>query len=72
MPGANQRAEPAETSPPSVRVKSAKHKRPYGVKQNVFLSDNEMEELQKKYQKEQIEKAIENYSDWNFERIFNT
>lgn len=72
MPGANQRAEPAGTSPPSVRVKSAQQKRPYGVNQNVFLSDNEMEELQKKYQKEQIEKAIENYSDWNFERIFNT
>lgn len=72
MPGANQRAEPAETSPPSVRVKSAQQKRSYGVNQNVFLSDNEMEELQKKYQKEQIEKAIENYSDWNFERISNT
>lgn len=64
MPGANQRVGPTGTSPPSVRTKSAQQKKPYGINQNVFLSDNEMKELQKKYTKEQIEKAIDNYSDW--------
>lgn len=71
LPGLNQKSEPTGTSPPSVRAKSAQQKKPYGVNQNVFLSTNELEELQKKYTKEQTDKAIELYSEWKADKGAN-
>ena len=60
MPGLNQISVQAETSSPARITKSSqKLKKPYGANQNVFLSDNEMEELLKKHTKEQVDKAIE-------------
>lgn len=72
MPGVNQISVQAETSPPSGITKSSpKLKKPYGVSQNVFLSTNELEELQKKYTKEQTDKAIELYSEWKADKGAN-
>lgn len=71
MPGVNQKSEPTGTSPPSVRAESAQQKKPYGVNQNVFLSDNEMEDLLKNHTKEQTDKAIELYSEWKADKGAN-
>lgn len=55
----------------SPQARITKLKKPYGVNQNVFLSDSEMEELQKKYTKEQTDKAIELYSEWKADKGAN-
>ena len=73
-PGANKSSDSAMNSLPDAdaRKKSAQSKKkPYGVNQNVFLSDNEMEELLKTRSKEQIEKAINLYSDWKISKGAN-
>ena len=50
MPGLNQISVQAEASPPARITKpSQKQKKLYGANQNVFLSDNEMEELLKNH-----------------------
>ena len=72
MPGLNQISVQAEASPPARITKpSPKFKKPYGANQNVFLSDNEMEELLKNYTKEQTDKAIELYSEWKADKGAN-
>lgn len=72
IPGLNQISVQAETSSP-VRItkSSTKLKKPYGANQNVFLSDNEMEELLKNHTKEQTDKAIELYSEWKADKGAN-
>ena len=72
MTGLNQISVQAEASPPARITKpSQKQKKPYGANQNVFLSDNEMEELLKNHTKEQTEKAIELYSEWKEDKGAN-
>ena len=72
VPGADKTPETAKTSPPMEPAKSASQKKkPYGVNQNVFLSDNEMEELLKTHSKEQTEKAISLYGDWKISKGAN-
>ena len=72
MPGLNQISVQAEASPPARITKpSPKQKKPYGANQNVFLSDREMEELLKNRTKEQIDKAIELYSEWKADKGTN-
>lgn len=72
LPGLNQISVQAETSPRARITKSStKLKKPYGINQNVFLSTNELEELQKKYTKEQTDKAIELYSEWKADKGAN-
>ena len=56
---------------PTVQTKSPQQKKPYGVNQNVFLYDNEMEELLKNHTKEQIDKAIDLYSEWKVSKGAN-
>ena len=60
-----------ERPPPTVHTKSPQQKKPYGVNQNVFLYDNEMEELLKNHTKEQIDKAIDLYSEWKISKGAN-
>ena len=72
MPGLNQISVQAEASLPARITKpSQKQKKPYGANQNVFLSDNEMEELLKNHTKEQTDKAIELYSEWKADKGAN-
>ena len=72
MPGLNQIFVQAEASSPArITNPSPKQKKPYGANQNVFLSDNEMEELLKNYTKEQTDKAIELYSEWKADKGAN-
>ena len=72
MPGLNQISVQAEASPPArITKQSPKLKKPYGANQNVFLSDNEMEELLKNHTKEQADKAIELYSEWKADKGAN-
>lgn len=72
VPGANKTSETVKTSPPVEPAKTAlQKKKPYGVNQNVFLSDNEMEEILKTHSKEQIEKAINLYGDWKISKGAN-
>lgn len=72
MPGLNQISVQAEAFPPARITKpSQKQKKPYGANQNVFLSDNEMEELLKNHTKEQTDKAIELYSEWKADKGAN-
>ena len=72
MPGLNQISVQAEASPPARITKpSPKLKKPYGTSQNVFLSDNEMEELLKNHTKEQTDKVIELYSEWKADKGAN-
>ena len=72
MPGLNQISVQAEASPPARITKpSQKQKKPYGANQNVFLSDNEMEELLKNHTKEETDKAIELYSEWKADKGAN-
>ena len=70
VPGAKQ-TELTETSPPTVQTKASQQKKPYGVNQNVFLSDNEMKSLLTNHTKEQIEKAIDLYSEWKISKGAN-
>lgn len=68
MPGINQISVQAEASPTARITKpSQKEKKPYVVNQNVYLSDNELGELLKNHTKEQVDKAIELYSEWKAE-----
>ena len=68
MPGLNQISVQAEASPTARITKpSQKEKKPYGVNQNVYLSDNELGELLKNHTKKQVDKAIELYSEWKAE-----
>ena len=60
-----------EKPPPTVKTKASQQKKPYGVNQNVFLSDNEMEELLRTYTKDQIDKAIELYGEWKISKGAN-
>ena len=72
MPGINQISVQAEASPPARITKpSQKEKKPHGVNQNVYLSDNELEELLKNHTKEQVDKAIELYSEWKADKGAN-
>ena len=72
MPGLNQISVQAEASLPArITNPSQKQKKPYGANQNVFLSDNEMEELLKNHTKEQTDKAIELYSEWKADKGAN-
>lgn len=72
VPGADKASDPAMSSPPDARTKSVpQQKKPYGVNQNVFLSDNEMEELLRTYTKDQIDKAIELYGEWKISKGAN-
>ena len=72
MTGLNQISVQAEASPPARITKpSPKQKKPYGANQNVFLSDNEMDELLKNHTKAQTEKAIELYSEWKEDKGAN-
>lgn len=72
MPGLNQISVQAEASLPArITNPSQKQKKPYGTNQNVFLSDNEMEELLKNHTKEQTDKAIELYSEWKADKGAN-
>lgn len=72
MPGLNQISVQAKTSSLARITKSSpKQKKPYGANQNVFLSDNEMEELLKNHTKEQTDKAIELYSGWKADKGAN-
>lgn len=60
-----------ERHPPTVQTKSPQQKKPYGVNQNVFLSDNEMETLLTNHSKEQIDKAIDLYGEWKISKGAN-
>ena len=60
-----------EKPPPTVKTKASQQKKPYGVNQNVFLSDNEMESLLTNHTKEQIDKAIDLYSEWKISKGAN-
>ena len=60
-----------ERPPPMAQTKSSQQKKPYGVNQNVFLSDNEMKSLLTNHTKEQIEKAIDLYSEWKINKGAN-
>ena len=72
MPGLNQISVQAEASLPArITNPSQKQKKPYGANQNVFLSDNEIEELLKNHTKEQTDKAIELYSEWKADKGAN-
>lgn len=68
----SKQTEPSDNSSTKTHPKSSQQqKKPYGVNQNVFLSDNEMEELLKTHSKEQIEKAINLYDDWKISKGAN-
>lgn len=56
---------------PTAQTKSSQQKKPYGVNQNVFLSDNEMKSLLTNHTKEQIDKAIDLYSEWKISKGAN-
>ena len=71
MPSAKQSTDSTESPLPVATKKSSQQKKPYGVNQNVFLSDNEMDELLKKHTKGQIDKAIELYSEWKISKGAN-
>ena len=60
-----------ERPPPTVQTKSPQQKKPYGVNQNVFLSDNEMKTLLTNHTKEQIDKAIDLYGEWKINKGAN-
>ena len=60
-----------ERPPPMAQTKSSQQKKPYGVNQNVFLSDNEMKSLLTNHTKEQIDKAIDLYSEWKISKGAN-
>ena len=70
VPGAKQ-TELTETSPPTAQTKTSQQKKPYGVNQNVFLSDNEMKSLLTNHTKEQIDKAIDLYGEWKISKGAN-
>ena len=72
VPGANKIFESSgKPLPMANRKSSQQQKKPYGVNQNVFLSDNEMEELLRTYTKDQIDKAIELYGEWKISKGAN-
>lgn len=60
-----------ERLPPTAQTKSLQQKKPYGVNQNVFLSDNEMKSLLTNHTKEQIDKAIDLYGEWKISKGAN-
>ena len=70
MHGLNQIYVQAETSPPARITKSSpKQKKPYDASQNVFLSDDEMEELLKNHTKERCRDAQRTYRDEQLDPI---
>ena len=71
VPDAKQSTDSTKRPLPVLSKKSSQQKKPYGVNQNVFLSDNEMDELLKKHTKGQIDKAIELYSEWKISKGAN-
>lgn len=71
VPDAKQSTDSTKRPLPVLSKKSSQQKKPYGVNQNVFLSDNEMDELLKKHTKGQIDKAIELYCDWKISKGAN-
>ena len=71
VPDAKQSTDSTKRPLPVLSKKSSQRKKPYGVNQNVFLSDNEMDELLKKHTKGQIDKAIELYCDWKISKGAN-
>lgn len=48
----------------SVTFSAGTNKKPYGVNGNVYLSDNEAEEILKELTHEQFDNAVEFYSEW--------
>lgn len=49
----------------SKKIKSAKqNKKPYGVNQNIFLTDKEVEDINSKLTQEQFDEAVSIYGEW--------